>query len=258
MSFRDERHDSDTLTQHVGLKGHDSMDIFLEDEDRAKFVKSITQACEKYDVDLLVYVLMDNHVHLILRGLIEDFQYVFESVGATYARWFNRKYGNKGAFWEQRYYNLPIDDEEQFLRTAAYIFNNPVYAGMVSRPQDYEWSNFCQLRDRECEPEVLKAVDELANLSYLIPYTIAEAKRKIAREKAKELELIRRKRVCDRDLVNVLLDFGGEKTTGISLLAKEKWREVVAKMWEKGANSFQISRVARISSYFVRKTVATL
>lgn len=258
MTFRDCRCDSKTLTQHVGLKGHDSMSIFLEEEDRFKFIKSITQACEKYDVDLLVYVLMDNHVHLILRGEIENFQFVFESVGATYARWFNRKYGLKGGFWEQRYYNLPIQSREQFLRTAAYIFNNPVQAGLVSKPQDYQWSNFCEIRDRKCEKQLLEIIDELVNVGYLIAYTISESKRKIADKDAKELELIRGRRVCDRELINVIRDYGGQMADGIAHLKKEKWREIIAKLWNLGANAFQIARVTRISSYFVRRTVEEL
>ena len=91
ISPRDLREDSHTLTQHVGLKGHNGADIFHEDEDREKFMKSIYAACEKYEVELLVCVLMTNHVHMILKGEIKQFKFVFESLGASFARWHNFK-----------------------------------------------------------------------------------------------------------------------------------------------------------------------
>ena len=258
MAFRELRYDSSTLTHHVGLKGHNSMTIFNEEEDRWKFLESIKNACDKYEVDLLVYVLMDNHVHLILRGEIEEYQHVFESLGATFARWHNEKYGNKGPFWEQRYYNEPIENQDQFLNTAAYIFNNPVKAGMVERPQDYEWSNFCEIRDRKCEVDVFNAIDEIVNVVHLISFTISQAKAKIAAKEARKLELIRSRRVRDKDVAKLILDFGGSKGKGLAGIEKEKMREAVLKLWDVGANVFQIKRVAKISAYFVNKVIESV
>ena len=255
MAFRDIRCDSTTLTHHVGLKGHNSKIIFNDDEDRDKFLDSINNACEKYEVDLLVYVLMDNHVHLILRGEIKKYRHVFESLGASFARWHNRKYGDSGAFWEQRYYNEPIENQQQFLNTAAYIFNNPVKAGMVERPEEYEWSNFCQIRDHECEEEVFNAIDEIANVAHLIEFSVSQAQAKIAAKEARKLEMIRVKKVCDADATKLMLDFGGSKGKGLVGLTEEKIREAVLKLWDAGANAFQIKRVANISAYFIKKTI---
>ena len=72
ITTRDIRKDSHTLTQHVGLKAHNGVDIFREDEDREHFMESINKACEKYEVELLVCVLMTNHVHMILKGEISS------------------------------------------------------------------------------------------------------------------------------------------------------------------------------------------
>ena len=98
MARRDERFNSLTLTQNICLKGVGAMDIFHEDADREKFIDSLYKACEKYDVTVLVFALMDNHVHMILAGEIKNFQYVFESIGASYARAFNKKYSVVGIF----------------------------------------------------------------------------------------------------------------------------------------------------------------
>lgn len=255
MSTRDDRFDSKTFTQHVGLKGHNSMNIFLEDADREKFMESINKACEKYEVDLLVCVLMSNHVHLILHGEIERFQYVFESLGASYARWFNRKYDLRGAFWEQRYYNQPIESREQFVRTAAYIFNNPVQAGMVLRPEEYEWSNFAELKRGFGEKHIRKFIDELVNLENLITYTNSSAEQKMSENEVQDLEFIERRRALDKELEAIVYEARTDNNAENSESEEEKNKNIVEKMWGLGANVFQISRVSRIASHFVKKIV---
>ena len=258
ISLRDVRADSHTLTQHVGLKGHNGMDIFREDDDREKFMKSINAACEKYEVDLLVYVLMSNHVHLILKGEIKQFKFVFESLGASYARWFNRKYGNKGAFWDQRYYNLPINSRRQFLNCAAYIFNNPVKAGMVKRPQEYEWSNFEALRKDFEDPRVSAAIDELVGVANLIKTTIVRCGQDMLVRQERNLELMREYRICDSEVASKVksLDFNTENGKGET--TKQKREEIVKKLWRFGANIIQIANATRISRKFVAETVEFL
>ena len=258
ISPRDMREDSRTLTQHVGLKGHNGVDFFREDEDREKFMKSITDACEKYDVQLLVCVLMSNHVHMILKGQIKQFKFVFESVGASFARWHNYKYGNKGAFWDQRYYNMPIETRMQFLNCAAYIFNNPVKAGMVEHPQDYEWSNFNALRLGYEDPSTKEAINELVDIALLVKSTIVKSKQILLLRQERNLELIRPARVCDTDLQAKAEELGLTKEADIGEMTKEKRREFIEKLWRFGANVLQISNVTNFSRKFVAETVEFL
>ena len=258
ISPRDMREDSRTLTQHVGLKGHNGVDFFREDEDREKFMKSITDACDKYDVQLLVCVLMSNHVHMILKGQIKQFKFVFESVGASFARWHNYKYGNKGAFWDQRYYNMPIETRMQFLNCAAYIFNNPVKAGMVEHPQDYEWSNFNALRLGYEDPSTKEAINELVDIALLVKSTIVKSKQILLLRQERNLELIRPARVCDTDLQAKAEELGLTKEADIDEMTKEKRREFIKKLWRFGANVLQISNVTNFSRKFVAETVEFL
>ena len=258
ISPRDMREDSRTLTQHVGLKGHNGVDFFREDEDREKFMKSITDACDKYDVQLLVCVLMSNHVHMILKGQIKQFKFVFESVGASFARWHNYKYGNKGAFWDQRYYNMPIETRMQFLNCAAYIFNNPVKAGMVEHPQDYEWSNFNALRLGYEDPSTKEAINELVDIALLVKSTIVKSKQILLLRQERNLELIRPARVCYTDLQAKAEELGLNKEADIGEMTKEKRREFIEKLWRFGANVLQISNVTNFSRKFVAETVEFL
>ena len=203
MSTRDARFDSKTLSQHVGLKGHSSNNVFLDDSDRAHFLESMGSACEEYDVNLLVYALMDNHVHMILHGDIDQFQFVFESIGATYAREFNQKAGGSGAVWTQRFYAGPIQSQDQFLKTAAYIFHNPVDAGLCKNPQDYDWSNLSDLIEGE-GGTAWKIIDELVNVENLVDYTLSASKWKLTNRESMELGLTEEKRVLDSDLYHIV------------------------------------------------------
>lgn len=258
MSKRDERFNSKTMAQNVGLKGLDSMDIFHEDADREKFVKALTSACEKYGILLLTYALMDNHVHMILLGDIKKFQHVFESLGATYARSFNVKYGRTGKFFDTRYYNGCINSAKQFLHTAAYIFNNPVEAGMADSPKSYCWSNFSEIRKRTANPEALQAIDELVNVSYLIAFTMMMAKRKTPSKLAQFLEMMTRKRVLDKDVRTAALEaMKSGDICRISKLEETERRKIVSKLWDMGANIAQIARVTGISRYSVEKSLIT-
>lgn len=259
MAKRDVRFNSKTMLQNVGLKGLDSMDIFRDETDREKFVASLKKACEKYDVKLLVYVLMDNHVHMVLSGEIKQFQHVFESLGASYARSFNAKYNRSGPFFDQRYYNGCINSARQFLRTAAYIFNNPVQAGMTDSPKGYAWSNFDEIRNKTEDPDALKTIDEMLNISNLIAFTMMMAKKKMPSKLAQFLEMMtRRRRILDEDVKTAALESMNSDDIGlISKLEETKRRKIVSKVWDLGANIAQIARVTGISRYDVGRIIST-
>ena len=258
ITTRDIRKDSHTLTQHVGLKAHNGVDIFREDEDREHFMESINKACEKYEVELLVCVLMTNHVHMILKGEIEQFKFVFESLGASFARSHNLKYGNRGAFWDQRYYNLPINTRRQFLNCAAYIFNNPVKAGMVEHPQDYEWSNFNALRLGYEEANVRKSIDELVGIALLIKTTIDRSNDILSLRQQRNLELVRDARICDTDVQAKAESLGCKEGCNVDDFSEEKRKSIVTKLWEFGANVSQIMKTTNFTRKFVAEIVEFL
>ena len=258
MNKNAKRVNSDTMMHHVGLKGHNSKCIFREDEDRQLFVDAITSGCEKYDVDLLVYALMDNHVHLILRGEIENFKYVFMSLGVNFCRRINEKYGDKGSLWEERYNSVGIASAEQFVRAAAYIFNNPVSAGMVDDPADYAWSNFNALRSGTFCAESTKIIDEVANVAYLIKYTFNAAHQKIAAREARALELISGRRLLDGGLTEELRTKFGDAIWNTISHETERRRSVIGNLWELGAGVCQISRVTHISRHIIGQDLDTI
>ena len=258
MAKREIRFNSDTLAQHVCLKGHNSSVVFYDDADRVQFLEALEKACEEYEVDLLVYTLMDNHVHLILHGDVEQFQYVFESLGASYARTFNQKAGGSGSLWTSRYFAGAIQSPEQFLRAAAYIFHNPGRAGICENPQDYDWSNFSELLAGEGK-NATKIIDELVNVEKLIDYTLSEKSRNMTNREAMELGLVERKKVLDADLCIILNKYiEPQQRKKIDKLGKDIQMKMVKEMWDYGGNVYQISRVTHLRRYLIEKAIGKL
>ena len=106
---------------------------------------------------------MTNHIHFMISPLDEaGVSNTLKVVGSRYAQYFNRKYRRTGMLWEGRHRSSLIDSSRYFLTCLIYIELNPVRAGMVDRPDDYEWSSF--RNNALGKPSWLKIHDEYRNL----------------------------------------------------------------------------------------------
>ena len=128
-------------TYHVWTKTID--EIFLDNyEDMELFKQVLSKAKKKYGVIVYDYVLMNNHVHLLIntpRGNIDKFMHYLNGV---FARKYNKLHGRSGHFWKARYNSILVVTEEYIFNLARYIVNNPVNANMVSHPSEWEWSSY--------------------------------------------------------------------------------------------------------------------
>lgn len=246
------RHNSKTLFQNVGQKGHNDQVIFYDDDDRRKYLQCLHRACEKYEVILVAYVLMSNHVHLILHGEISQFDLVFKSLGSTYVRWFNRKYGSSGTLWNSRFYSKPINSREQLLRTAVYVFNNPVTAGIVDNPNDYEWSSLRHLTRKNSANDSFSLLDDAIGVAYLKECTEQVAQEKRASDFEKE-NVIPKNPLPDFKAIEIVKQFvGKQRIRKISSVSKAKIEKLVKKLLAIGSNINQISRITGLTRYSVQ------
>lgn len=128
---------------HVIHRGNNRSAIFAEDGDRSLMCAYMAYARRNCGVSIHAYVLMTNHVHLLLTPhSATSLPRFMQTVAGTYVRYFNAKYERTGTLWEGRYKAAIVDDEHYLLTCMRYIELNPVRAGMVQSPAEYHWSSF--------------------------------------------------------------------------------------------------------------------
>ncbi len=128
---------------HAVQRGHNRAAVFFDDLDYLEYLSCLKQAADSFGCEIHAYVLMTNHVHLLLTP--ERFDSVgrlFQGLGRHYVRYINAAYQRHGSLWEGRYKCNVIESQEYFLACMRYVELNPVRAGIVADPSKYRWSSF--------------------------------------------------------------------------------------------------------------------
>ena len=129
--------------QHIIQRGNNKAQMFGSTTDYLVFLSCLLEAIERFDCAIHAYVLMTNHVHLLMSPAnANGISRVMQSVGRRYVRYFNDRYQRTGTLWEGRYRATVVDTEHYLLACYRYIEENPLRAGMVRELSDYRWSSF--------------------------------------------------------------------------------------------------------------------
>jgi len=128
---------------HIVQRGHNRAYCFFCEEDYHCYLYWLTNALKAHGAALHAYVLMTNHVHLLVSAPDpQAVPHVFMSLGRRYVQYINRTYRRTGTLWENRYRSSLIDSETYLLVCQRYIELNPVRACMVDNPAQYAWSSY--------------------------------------------------------------------------------------------------------------------
>ena len=129
--------------QHVMVRGNNRDPIFNTDEDYHFYLDKLQDAARMHQCDIHAYVLMTNHVHLLVTPHAEDgISKMIQRLGRYYVQYFNYTYRRSGTLWEGRYKASLIDSDAYALTCYRYIELNPLRAGMVGHPAEYPWSSY--------------------------------------------------------------------------------------------------------------------
>lgn len=127
---------------HVILRGNNRQAIFFSDLDRQHLLDILAEAAAQYRVAVHAYVLMDNHLHLLLTPSDADgLSRMMQSLGRRYVGWFNARHKRSGTLWEGRFRAGLIEGERHLLACMRYIELNPVRAGLCAEPAQWPWSS---------------------------------------------------------------------------------------------------------------------
>ncbi len=131
------------IPAHIVQRGNNREPCFFSEFDYQLYLETLQHGLNRYKVKCHAYVLMTNHVHLLLTpdtktGISQLMSYL----GKCYVAYINKTYRRTGTLWEGRHSSSLVDAEDYLLHCYHYIEMNPVRAGMVSRPDDYYWSSY--------------------------------------------------------------------------------------------------------------------
>jgi putative transposase len=129
------------LPHHVTQRGNRRERVFFGDDDYRLYRDLLRDACDTAGVAVWAYVLMPNHVHLILTPSTPDG--LARALGKTHRRYsgfINARLRVTGHLFQSRFGSV-VMDEEHLIAAARYVAMNPVRAGLAARAQDWPWSS---------------------------------------------------------------------------------------------------------------------
>src|SRR5687768_4717447 len=130
------------VPMHVVQRGVDRARVFRDDGDRQHYLQDLHACAAQASVSLHGYVLMDNHVHLLVSSPAPGgVSRALRALGSRFVRRYNDRSRRSGPLWEGRFRSSVVADDRYLYRCLAYIELNPVRAGMVSNAESFAWSS---------------------------------------------------------------------------------------------------------------------
>lgn len=127
---------------HIIQRGNNRVQCFYTDVDYLVYLDLLRECAEDTYCSMHAFVLMTNHVHLLLSPGSETAPgMLMKALGQRYVQYINRRYGRSGTLWEGRYRSCLVDHARYLLVCQRYIELNPVRAQMVAHPSQYRWSS---------------------------------------------------------------------------------------------------------------------
>lgn len=126
---------------HVTQRGNRRQKVFFDPSDYRTYLDLVVEGCRQARAECWAYCLMPDHVHLVLVPESPDgLRRALAEPHRLYTREVNARQGWRGHLWQERFHSFPMD-ETYLLSCVRYVERSPVRAGLVSRPQEWQWSS---------------------------------------------------------------------------------------------------------------------
>ena len=140
------------IAHHITQRGVRRLPVFVDDQDRILYSKTLLESCRRYELRILAYCWMTNHVHVIAVPQNPDsLAKAFRRAHSVYGLNFNHKHKFSGYLWQDRFYSCPLDEPHMWA-AVRYVERNPVRAGLASKAEDYPWSSALSHCDGKVDP----------------------------------------------------------------------------------------------------------
>jgi putative transposase len=128
---------------HIVQRGHNRDACFFAEDDYLAYRQWLGEALLATGCELHAYVLMTNHVHLLLTPPDGDaVGRMMMSLGRRYVSYINKTNRRTGTLWDSRYKSSLVQADAYLLLCMRYIELNPVRAAMVDDPAHYRWNSY--------------------------------------------------------------------------------------------------------------------
>ena len=128
---------------HVIVRCNNKEFRFETDEDFLCYLKILRLVQNKHRFSVFNYVLMHSHVHLFIQPSPKFFlSKSMQLLNWKFANIYNQAKSRKGHLWLERYTSIPVQTGKYALTLMRYIDRNPVLAGIVNKPEDWNWSGY--------------------------------------------------------------------------------------------------------------------
>lgn len=127
---------------HVTSRGNEKGIVYTDDRDRVKFLSLIKKGYRRYGYFLRAHVLMGNHYHLLVETPNANLSKAMHDLNGSYTSYFNHRHKRSGHLFQGRYKAILVEKDAYLLELSRYIHLNPVRAGLVNAPEDYDWSSY--------------------------------------------------------------------------------------------------------------------
>jgi putative transposase len=128
---------------HITQRGNNRLRCFFGESDYHAYLDFLKQAALRAECEVHAYVLMSNHVHLLVTpATAKGPASMMKNLGERYVQYVNRRYERTGTLWEGRFRSCLVQEDSYLLACQRYIELNPVRAQMVSHPYEYPWSSY--------------------------------------------------------------------------------------------------------------------
>lgn len=129
------------VAHHVTQRGNRRQEVFFSDEDRRRYLLWLKDYADRYELRILAYCLMMNHIHLIVLPRKRDSLWrALQTTHMRYSQRVNFDQGWTGHLWQGRYFSTALDEAHEWA-AVRYVEQNPVRAGLVELAEDYPWSS---------------------------------------------------------------------------------------------------------------------
>ena len=136
---------------HVTCRGNSGQEIFSNDADRSTFLNLLERSSDIYQTEILAYVLMSTHFHLLVKTPLGNLQEFMRHFNISYTSYYNWKHDRTGHLYQGRYKSFLVDADNYLQEVSRYVHLNPIRVRLRSGMtldeknkylRNYPWSSY--------------------------------------------------------------------------------------------------------------------